>query len=206
MNHLNRAELPGFPGRRCEAPRPDDGPLGRHAPDDDDGQDGRRRTAGGRARRLIAALITAAAIAVPAAAQEAPLDPACAPEVATALEAAATTGAQGEFLVIRDPENGIRNPVSILDFSCIDRLFNYSLYNIFFDPGRAMNEILGLANRTICRLARQAYLEAIGRPMAPSFIRDIRKLPGVSVRRTWGNVLDDLDPDDELTRTIFQEG
>ncbi len=126
--------------------------------------------------------------------------------MATALESAATAGAEGEFLVIRDPENGIRNPMSILDFSCIDRLFNYSLYNIFFDPGRAMNEILGLADRTICRLAREAYREAIGRPMTPSFIQDIRRIPGVQVRRTWGNILDDVGADDELTRTIFQEG
>ncbi len=156
--------------------------------------------------RLFAALAAAAALAGPAAAQEAPPDPACPPEVATALEAAAGAGAEGEFLVIRNPEDGIRDPMSILDFSCLDHLFNYSLYNIFFDPGRAMNEILGLANRTICRLARQAYREAIGRPMTPSFIRDIRRLPGVSMKRTWGNVLDDAGADDELTRTIFQEG
>ena len=157
-------------------------------------------------RGPVAAFAAAAALAAPAAAQEAPFDPACPPEVATALEASATAGAEGEFLVIRDPENGIRNPMSILDFSCIDRLFDYSLYNIFFDPGRAMNDILGLANRTICRLARDAYREAIGRPKTPSFIRDIRSLPGVSVRRTWGNILDESGAGDELTRTIFQEG
>ena len=157
-------------------------------------------------RGLIAAIIAATALAGPSAAQDPAFDPACPPEVATALEASATAGAEGEFLVIRDPENGIRNPMSILDFSCIDRLFNYSLYNIFFDPGRAMNDILGLANRTICRLARDAYREAIGRPMAPSFIRDIRSLPGVSVGRTWGNTLDDSGAGDDLARTIFQEG
>lgn len=157
-------------------------------------------------RRLVATLAVTAALAGPAAAQEAPFDPACPPEVATALEAAAASGAEGEFRVIRNPEDGIRDPMSILDFSCLDRLFNYSLYNIFFDPGRAMNDILGLASRQICRLAREAYREAIGRPMTPSFIRDIRRIPGVRVRRTWGNVLDDAGADDTLTRTIFQEG
>lgn len=157
-------------------------------------------------RRLLAALAAAAALSGPAAAQEAPYDPACAPEVAAALEAAATSGAEGEFLVIRNPQDGIRDPMSILDFSCIDRLFNYSLYNIFFDPGRAMNEILGLANRQICRLAREAYREAIGRPRTPSFIHDIRRIPGVQVRRTWGNILDDAGVGDDIARTIFQEG
>ncbi len=166
-------------------------------------------------RALLAVMAAVTALAGAVAAQEAPVgdvpvgdagaDPACAPEVATALEAAAAAGAEGEFLVIRDPDAGIRDPLSILDFSCLDRLFNYSLYNIFFDPGRAMKDVLGLANRQICRIARDAYREAIGRPRTPSFIHDIRRLPGVSVRRTWGNVLDDAGAG-EITRTIFQEG
>ena len=157
-------------------------------------------------RTVIAMAVFAAALACPAAGQEPPLDPACPPEVAAALETAATSGAEGEFLVIRDPESGIRDPMSILDFSCVDRLFNYGVYNIFFDPGRAMEDILGLINRQVCNLARDAYRNAIGRTRTPSFIRDIRRLPGVSVRRTRWNLLDDIDASDELTRTIFQEG
>ena len=158
-------------------------------------------------RRLAALVLAVAGFPGASGAQEPPPpDPACPPAVATALEDAAASGAEGEFLVIRDPAGGIRDPMSILDFSCIDRLFNYSLYNIFFDPGRAMRDILGLANRAVCRIAREAYREAIGRPMTPSFIRDIRQLPGVSVRRTWGNVLDDAGAGDGLARTIFQEG
>ena len=96
--------------------------------------------------------------------------------------------------------------MSILDFSCIDRLFNYGVYNIFFDPGRAMEDILGLVNRTVCNLARDAYRDAIGRQRAPDFIRDIRRLPGTSARRERWNLLDEFDSSDELTRTIFQEG
>ena len=157
-------------------------------------------------RSHLAALAVAAALACPAAGQEPPFDPACPPEVASALETAAASAPEGEFLVIRDPSDGIRNPVSILDFSCIDRLFNYGVYNIFFDPGRAMEDILGLVNRTVCKLAHDAYRDAIGRQRTPDFIRDIRRLPGTSVRRTRWNLLDEIDPSDELSRTIFQEG
>lgn len=157
-------------------------------------------------RTLLAALAVAAALACPAAGQEPAFDPACPPEVASALETAATSAAEGEVAVIRDPSDGIRDPLSILDFSCVDRLFNYGIYNIFFDPGRAMEDILGLVNRTVCNLARDAYRNAIGRQRTPSFIRDIRRLPGTSVRRQRWNLLDEIDPADDLTRTIFQEG
>ena len=157
-------------------------------------------------RSLLAALAVAAALACPAAGQEPPYDPACPPEVASALETAANSAANGEFFVIRDPANGIRDPMSILDFSCIDRLFNYGVYNIFFDPGRAIEDILGLVNRTVCNLAHDAYRDAIGRQRTPDFIRDIRRLPGTSVRRERWNLLDEIDTSDELTRTIFQEG
>ena len=157
-------------------------------------------------RTFLAAVATAAALACPAAGQEPPLDPACPPEVATALETAATSGAEGEFRAIRDPANGIRDPMSILDFSCVERLFNFEIYNIFFDPGRAMDDILGLINRQVCDLARDAYRSAIGRVRPPSFLRDIRRLPGTTVRRSRWNIIDDIDAGDELTRTIFQGG
>ena len=155
---------------------------------------------------LPAVVLAAAMLATPAASQVPPADPACSPEVAAALESAATTGVEAEFLVIRDPDAGIRDPMSILDFSCIERLFDYGIYNIFFDPGRAMSELVGVLNRQLCSLAREAYRDAIGRPYTPDFIRDIRRLPGVSVPRERMNILRDIGLDEDLNRAIIQGG
>ena len=146
-------------------------------------------------------------LALPAAAQEAPpADPACDPGIATALEAEAAAGVEAEFLVIRDPENGIREPLSILDFSCITDMFNYRAYDIFFDPGRAMDQIMGLLNRRLCSIARDAYRDAIGRPWTPDFIRDIRRLPGVRVPTRRWNLLDDVTGGENLNRLIVEDG
>ena len=145
------------------------------------------------------------ALSWPAAAQESPADPACAPDVAAALEAEAASGASAEILAIRDPAHGIREPMSILDFSCITDMFNYRLYDIFFDPGAAMEDILGLANRRICAAARDAYREAIGRQTTPGFIRDIRRLPGVRVTTDRWRLTDDLG-DRDLERLIIEGG
>ena len=158
-------------------------------------------------KSLPAAVLAVAILAPPAASQEPPVaDPACSPEVATALEAAAADGVESEFLVIRNPETGIRDPMSILDFSCIGRMFDYGIYNIFFDPGRAMSELLGVLNRQVCSIAREAYRDAIGRPYRPDFIHDIRRLPGVSVVPERWNILRDPGLDSDLNRTIIQGG
>ena len=158
-------------------------------------------------RLLPAAALAVALLAPPAVSQEPPaVDPACSPEVADALEAASASAVEAEFLVIRNPETGIRDPMSILDFSCIGRMFDYSLYNIFFDPGRAMSELLGVVNRQVCSIARNAYRDAIGRPYTPDFIRDIRRLPGVSVPTRRMNILRDMGLDPDLNRTIIQGG
>ena len=156
---------------------------------------------------LPAAALAAAMLAPPAVSQEPPAaDPACSPAVASALEDAAASGVEAEFLVIRNPETGIRDPMSILEFSCIGRMFDYGIYNIFFDPGRAMSELLGVLNRQVCSIARDAYRDAIGRPYTPDFIRDIRRLPGVSVPRDRLNILRDIGIDEDLNRTIIQGG
>ena len=157
----------------------------------------------GRRFSVLAALL-AWALHAPAAAQQPPADPACDPEVAAALQAAAASGVEAEFDVIRDPRQGIRDPMSILDFSCIDRMFDYRLYNVFFDPGRAMEEIMGIANREVCALARDLYRQHIGRPYRPSEIRRLRRIPGIRVDPERYNLLDDAG--EELNRTIYQEG
>lgn len=155
---------------------------------------------------MRALLVVLALLAVPAAAQTPPADPACDPDVASALEAEAAAGVEAEFRAIRNPESGIREPQSILDFSCITNMFNYRAYDIFFDPGRAMDEIMGLLNRRLCGLARDAYRNAIGRPSTPDFIRDIRRLPGVQVRPVRWNLLEDVTGDEDLNRLIIEGG
>ena len=150
--------------------------------------------------------VALALLATPAAASEPPADPACDPAVASALEVEAAAGVEAEFLVIRDPGSGIREPLSILDFSCISDMFDYGVYDIFFDPGRAMDEIMGLVNRRICANARDAYRDAIGRPSTPDFIRDIRRLPGVQVRPRRWNLIEDVTGDEELNRLIIEGG
>lgn len=153
-------------------------------------------------RMLVLALV---ALTLPAGAQEPPADPACHPDVAAALEAEAASGASAEILAIRDPVNGIREPMSILDFSCIADMFNYRLYDIFFDPGAAMEDILGLVNRRICAAARDAYREAIGRQTRPGFIRDIRRLPGVRVTTDRWRLSRELE-DADLGRLVIEGG
>ena len=153
--------------------------------------------------RMLALLL--ALVAGQAAAQAPPADPACHPDVAAALEAEAASGASAEILAIRDPVNGIREPMSILDFSCIGRMFNYRLYDIFFDPGSAMEDILGLVNRRICAAARDAYREAIGRQTTPGFIRDIRRLPGIRVTTDRWRLSRELE-DADLGRLVIEGG
>lgn len=155
---------------------------------------------------MRAFLAVLALLAMPAVAQTPPADPACDPDVASALEAEAAAGVEAEFFVIRHPESGIREPLSILDFSCIERLFDYGVYDIFFDPGRAMTDIMGLINRRICSLARDAYRDAIGRPATPDFVRDIRRLPGARVGRQRWNLIDDVTGDEDLNRLIVEGG
>lgn len=153
--------------------------------------------------RMLAIAIVA--FTCQATAQEPPPDPACAPDVAAALEAEAASGASAEILAIRDPAHGIREPMSILDFSCITDMFNYRLYDIFFDPGAAMEDILGLVNRRICAAARNAYRDAIGRQTTPSFIRDIRRLPGVRITTDRWRLRQELE-DADLGRLVIEGG
>ena len=138
------------------------------------------RSEGRAAALLLAGLLAAAA---PAAAEERRwADPDCDPVVETALEDGARRGVEAETAVIRDPEAGIRDPDSILDFSCIADMFDFRVHNVLFDPGRAMSDILGLIQRRACAAARQAYHRYVGRPVDPGLwaARETR-LPGLGV-------------------------
>ena len=123
-------------------------------------------------------------------------EPGCDPEVRQALADSAEFGVLQDVVVIRNPDQGIRDPVSILDFSCIEDLFNYRSYNILFDPGAALEGILDLANRRICAAAREVYRQYVGRPLDASvYTSRIPRLPGLDAAAVGGNVLRDVGVD-----------
>ncbi len=134
-------------------------------------------------RRLGVAIAAAALLALPAAAAED-----CDPEVERALIANAERGAMDDLIIVRHPEHGVRDPESILDFSCIERMFDYRTANILFDPG----DIFALLRREICSAARDAYGRYVGRSLDLSvFARDLPRLPGLRVLTRGGNLLDE---------------
>ena len=134
-------------------------------------------------RRLGVAIAAAALLALPAAAAED-----CDPEVERALVANAERGAMDDLVIVRHPEHGVRDPESILDFSCIERMFDYRTANILFDPG----DIFALLRREICSAARDAYGRYVGRSLDLSvFARDLPRLPGLRVLTRGGNLLDE---------------
>ena len=89
----------------------------------------------------------------------------CAPEVERALAEGARIGVERDVAVVRHPDQGIRDPDSILDFSCLDDLFDFRRFDILFDPGRSMADLLGLVQRRICAATRDAYRSYVGRPL-----------------------------------------
>ncbi len=104
----------------------------------------------------------------------------CAPEVERALAEGARIGVQRDVAVLRHPDQGIRDPDSILDFSCTDDLFDFRRFDILFDPGRGMTDLLGLVQRRICAAAREAYRGYLGRPLdAALYTSRIPRLPGL---------------------------
>ena len=104
----------------------------------------------------------------------------CAPEVEQALIEGARTGVERDVTVLRHPDQGIRDPDSILDFSCLDDLFDFRRFDILFDPGRSMSDLLGLVQRRICAAAREAYRGYLGRPLdAALYTARVPRLPGL---------------------------
>ena len=123
-------------------------------------------------------------------------DPACDPAVAEALAGSAEAGVEADLAIIRHEEQGIRNPDSILDFSCITDLFDYRSFDIHFDPAGALEYILDLARRRICAAARDAYRRYVGRALDPSvyvseYTRPLDRLPGLDIDWPRRNVFDD---------------
>ena len=117
---------------------------------------------------LLAAMLALALLPERAAA-EAGGEADCAPEVERALAESARAGVERDVAILRNPDQGIRDPDSILDFSCLDDLFDFRRFDILFDPGRGMADLLGLVQRRICAAAREAYSGYVGRSLDQAF-------------------------------------
>ena len=119
-------------------------------------------------------------------------DPACDRAVAEALARSAEAGVEADLAIIRHPDQGIRNPDSIFDFSCIRDLFDYRAFDVLFDPAGALDDILDLARRRLCAVARDAYRRYLGRALDASvYTVPARRLPGLDPDRGWRNVIED---------------
>lgn len=114
----------------------------------------------------------------------------CDPEVYEAMAESARVGVEQDLVVIRHPEQGIRDPQSILDFSCLEGMFDFHRFNILFDPQRGIRDLLGLVQRRVCSVARDAYWQYVGRPMDRAvYTAELPRLPGLSMRRYRTNLL-----------------
>ena len=135
---------------------------------------------------------------------------ACDPAVAEALAASAEAGVEADLAIIRHPDQGIRNPDSIFDFSCIWDLFDYRAFDVLFDPAGALDDILDLARRRLCAAARDAYRRYLGRTLDASvYTVPARRLPGLDLDWRRRNVLEDLGArsgDSELFRGVVEGG
>ena len=104
----------------------------------------------------------------------------CDPAVAEALARSAEAGVEADLAIIRHPDQGIRNPDSIFDFSCIRDLFDYRAFDVLFDPAGALDDILDLARRRLCAVARDAYRRYLGRALDASvYTVPAHRLPGL---------------------------
>ena len=130
------------------------------------------------------------------------------PRVRQALAESARAGVEAELVVIRDPDQGIRNPDSIFDFSCIWDLFDYSSFDIQFDPAGALEDILDLARRRLCTAARDAYRRYLGRALDPAvYTAPLPRFPGLDMDRARRNALDDTGAGDaERFRSVVGGG
>ena len=136
-------------------------------------------------------------------------DPRCDPQVQAALAESAEQGVEDDIAIIRHPDQGIRDPDSILDFSCITDLFDYRAFDILFDPAGALDDILDLARRRICA-RRPRRLPQLSRSRARS-----RRLHGpgpppsrLDIDRRRRNLADDIagSADRERFRDIVEGG
>ena len=122
----------------------------------------------------------------------------------------AEAGVEADLAIIRHPDQGIRNPDSIFDFSCIRDLFDYRAFDVLFDPAGALDDILDLARRRICAAARDAYRRYLGRALDASvYTVPARRLPGLDLDWQRRHVLEDIgagDADAELFRSVVEDG
>ena len=162
----------------------------------------------------LAAMALAAVLGTTPAAGAAGVDgDGCDPAVREALVASAARGVEEDLVIIRHPDQGIRDPDSILDFSCLEDLFNYRAFNVLFDPGRALEEILGLAQRRVCEIARNAYRGYVGRTLDASVytsrlprLPGLHRLPGLDTDGHYGNILRDSGVNTERFRGVVGGG
>ena len=141
--------------------------------------------------RAVLVCIALAALGVPdtAEGQDAG-DGACDPEIRQGLMDSATAGVEGDLAVIRNPDQGIRNPDSILDLSCLEELFDFGGFDLFYDPGASMQDLLGLLQRQVCSVARNAYRGYLGRPLdMDAMAWELERVPGVDVDTRRRNFL-----------------
>ena len=176
----------------------------------------------GRAGLALAALALLAPVLAPVpgvspvlaqAPPPAALEAGCDPGIREALAASAARGVEQDLAVIRNPDQGIRDPDSILDFSCLEDLFNYRAFNVLFDPGGALEEILGLAQRRVCEIARNTYRGYVGRMLDASVytsrlprLPGLHRLPGLDTDARNGNILQDSGVNAERFRGILGGG
>lgn len=134
-------------------------------------------------RKTLPVCFWMALLCIPgAAAAQDGTDGACDPEIRQGLMESAAAGVEGDLEVIRDPDRGIRNPDSILDFSCLDDMFDFGGFDLFYDPGAGMNDLLGLLERQVCRVARDVYRGYLGRGLDTRGLGwEARRVPGVDV-------------------------
>ena len=134
----------------------------------------------------------------------------CDPAVAEALARSAEAGVEADLAIIRHPGQGIRNPDSIFDFSCIWDLFDYRAFDMLFDPAGALDDVLDLARRRLCAAARDAYRRYLGRALDASvYTVPARRLPGLEPGWRRRNVLEDAGArsgDSELFRGVVEGG
>ena len=137
---------------------------------------------GGWAYAAVVAVGIASSAGIKDAATQDAGDGACDPEIREGLMESASAGVQGDLAIIRDPDQGIRSPDSILDLSCLEELFDFGGFDVFYDPGASMQDLMGLLERQVCTVARNAYRGYVGRSLDTSALAwDLERLPGVEV-------------------------
>ncbi len=86
--------------------------------------------------------------------------------------------------MIRDPEQGIRDPEPLAAFSCLERALDYGRHDIHYDPAGALDRLLRTAQRQVCSVARDAWRRAVGRGFDPGVFTGSRpRLPGLGTER-----------------------